>query len=144
MRKFYFLFLILTACSPEKYYGKKIDKSEVYSYESVMSKAYENGSVSTRISGKIIETCKKKGCWMSMATNTDTVLVRFRNYDFFVPTNGVEGKNVIVEGNLFVDTIPVGLLRHYAEDAGKSKEEVEKITEPKLGLSFTADGVLIQ
>ena len=144
MRKFCFLLLILTACSPEKYYGKKIDTTEVYPYESVMNKAYENGSIFTKISGKILETCSRKGCWMSMATKTDTVLVRFRNYDFFVPTSGVAGKTAIVEGNLFVDTISVGLLRHYADDAGKSKEEIEKITEPKLGLSFTADGVIIQ
>tara|TARA_B100001769_G_scaffold206519_1_gene166012 strand:+ start:577 stop:1011 length:435 start_codon:yes stop_codon:yes gene_type:complete len=144
MRKFYFLFLILTACGSEKYFGKKIDNSEIHTYESVMNEAFTNGSIYTKISGEILETCQKKGCWMSMATNTDTLLVRFRNYDFFVPTNGAEGKTAIVEGNLFVDTISVGLLRHYAEDAGKSKQEIEKITEPKLGLSFTADGVIIQ
>ena len=144
MRKFYFLFLILTACGSEKYFGKKIDNSEVHTYESVMNEAFTNGSINTKISGEILETCQKKGCWMSMATKTDTLLVRFRNYDFFVPTSGAEGKNAIVEGDLFVDTISVGLLRHYAEDAGKSQEEIEKITEPKLGLSFTADGVIIQ
>ena len=144
MRKFYFLFLILTACGSEKYFGKKIDNNQVYTYESVMNEAFTNGSIYTKISGKILETCQKKGCWMSMATKTDTLLVRFRNYDFFVPTSGAEGKNAIVEGDLFVDTISVGLLRHYAEDAGKSQEEIEKITEPKLGLSFTADGVIIQ
>ena len=33
--------------------------------------------------------------------------------------------------------------RHYAEDAGKSKEEIEKITEPKIAYTFLADGVLI-
>lgn len=80
---------------------------------------------------------------MSMATNTDTVFVRFRNYGFFVPTNGVESKTAIVEGDLFVDTISVRMLRHYAKDAGKSQQEIEKITKPELGLSFTADGVII-
>jgi len=37
----------------------------------------------------------------------------------------------------------VATLRHYAEDAGKSKEEIEKITEPETNLMFLADGVLI-
>ena len=33
--------------------------------------------------------------------------------------------------------------RHYAEDAGKSPEEIAAITEPKRTLSFTSSGVLI-
>jgi len=36
------------------------------------------------------------------------------------------------------------LLRHYAEDAGKSEEEIMTITEPEYVLTFTADGVIIQ
>ena len=55
MRKFYFLFLILTACGSEKYFGKKIDNSEVHTYESVMNEAFTNGSIYTKISGKILE-----------------------------------------------------------------------------------------
>jgi hypothetical protein len=35
-------------------------------------------------------------------------------------------------------------LRHYAEDAGKSQEEIEAITEPKKTYSFVADGVLLK
>ena len=81
---------------------------------------------------------------MTMATQTDTVFVRFRDYGFFVPTEGAEGKTAIVQGNLFVDTISVRMLQHYAKDAGKSKEAIAKITEPELGLSFTADGVIIK
>jgi hypothetical protein len=35
------------------------------------------------------------------------------------------------------------VLRHYAEDAGKSKAEIAAITEPKREVSFEASGVLI-
>ena len=136
--------LFLISCSSTKYYGDKINNSKVFTYENVSDRAFANGNIQTKISGKILETCPKKGCWMSMVTNTDTVFVRFRNYGFFVPTNGAEGKTAIVEGDLFVDTISVRMLRHYAKDAGKSKQEIDKITEPELGLSFTADGVIIQ
>ena len=34
--------------------------------------------------------------------------------------------------------------QHYASDAGKSKEEIEKITEPSRELTFEASGVLIK
>jgi hypothetical protein len=33
--------------------------------------------------------------------------------------------------------------KHYAEDAGKSKEEIEKIKEPKKETQFIAKGVLV-
>ena len=36
------------------------------------------------------------------------------------------------------------MLRHYAEDAGKTEEEIMTITEPEYVLSFTANGVIIQ
>jgi hypothetical protein len=42
------------------------------------------------------------------------------------------------------DTTTVAQLRHYAEDAGKSKEEIAKITEPKIELTFMADGVIVK
>ena len=80
---------------------------------------------------------------MKMDVGSDTVLVRFKDYSFFVPTEGADGKTAVIQGNLFVDTISVDMLKHYAEDAGKSKAEIEKITEPKLGLSFLANGVII-
>jgi len=138
-----FIGLILMGCKSMDFYGNKISEADVVKYEDVKQKAFDEGRIQTQISGKILETCPKKGCWMSMATESDTVFVRFRDYGFFVPTEGVEGKTAFIEGDLFVDTISVRMLQHYAKDAGKSKEEIAKITEPELGLSFTADGVII-
>ena len=40
--------------------------------------------------------------------------------------------------------MPVEHLKHYAQDAGKSKEEIAKITEPKDELTFIADGVIVK
>ena len=136
--------LILVGCKSMDFYGNKISEADVVKYEDVKQEAYDKGRIQTQISGTILETCPKKGCWMSMATESDTVFVRFRDYGFFVPTEGAEGKTVFIEGDLFVDTISVRKLQHYAKDAGKSKEEIAKITEPELGLSFTAHGVIIK
>ena len=81
---------------------------------------------------------------MSLATETDTLFVRFRDYEFFVPTDGVNGKTAVIEGNLFLDTITVEMRKHYAEDAGKSEEEIAAITEPEYDINFIADGVIIK
>ena len=139
-----FIGLILMGCKSMDFYGNKISEADVVKYEDVKQEAYDKGRIQTQISGTILETCPKKGCWMSMATESDTVFVRFRDYGFFVPTEGAEGKTAFIEGDLFVDTISVRKLQHYAKDAGKSKEEIAQITEPELGLSFTADGVIIK
>ena len=73
-----------------------------------------------------------KGCWMKISVEKDTVLVRFKDYGFFVPKTGIEGKRTIINGNISIDTLSVSQLQHYAEDAGKSKEEIALITKPEI------------
>ena len=103
-----------------------------------------NSSSKLKIEGEILSSCPMKGCWMKISVENDTVLVRFKDYGFFVPKNGIEGKRTIINGNISVDTLSVAQLQHYAEDAGKSKEEIDLITEPEITISFLADGVLIK
>jgi hypothetical protein len=50
---------------------------------------------------------------------------------------------VIFQGTPEVKTTSVADLQHYAEDAGKSKEEIAKIKTPKTELTFVAEGVLV-
>ena len=68
--------------------------------------------------------------------------VTFKDYAFFMPKD-LAGKHVVVDGYAYVENTPVDVLRHYAEDAGKSKEEIAAITEPKREVSFEAFGVII-
>ena len=81
---------------------------------------------------------------MKISVHQDTILVRFKDYGFFVPKAGAEGKSAIVNGNISVDTLSVAQLRHYAEDAGKSRNEVLEIVNPEITISLLADGVLIK
>jgi hypothetical protein len=143
--KFNVLFFILLSISVysqnnnNEFYGEKFD----YDLEKI-----DNSTVladlKIRMKGKIISTCPMKGCWMNMNIANDTILVRFKDYGFFVPKTGVEGSTAIINGYLSTDTLSVAQLRHYAEDAGKNKNEIMKITNPKITLSFLADGVAIQ
>ena len=103
-----------------------------------------NGTSTSKIQGEILSTCAKKGCWMELKAGKDTLMVRFKDYGFFVPKQGAEGKTAIINGEAFFDTLSVDLLQHYAEDAGKSSEEILSITEPEYVVAFTADGVIIQ
>ena len=77
-------------------------------------------------------------------SSTDTLMVRFKDYGFFVPKSGVNQKNTVINGSAFMDTVSVQMLRHYAEDAGKTQEVIEQITESETVVHFIAEGVLIE
>lgn len=72
-----------------------------------------------------------------------TMKITFKDYAFFVP-KGMTKNYGIIEGVAKKETISVAMLRHYAQDAGKSKEEIEKITTPKTTITFEAIGVIIE
>ncbi len=124
-------------------YGELFDSSEIIDYNSEKD-TFLNSSSKIKLEGEILSSCPMKGCWMKISVEKDTVLVRFKDYGFFVPKNGIEGKRTIINGNISVDTLSVAQLQHYAEDAGKSKEEIALITKPEITISFLADGVIIK
>ena len=124
-------------------YGELFENSEIINYE-LERDNFLNSSSKVKIEGEILSSCPMKGCWMRISVEKDTVLVRFKDYGFFVPKNGIEGKSTIINGKLSVDTLSIAQLQHYAEDAGKSKEEVALISKPEITISFLADGVLIK
>jgi hypothetical protein len=96
-----------------------------------------------KITGKVTEVCQEKGCWMKIQKqNGETLMVKFKDYGFFMPKD-IVGKEVVLEGEATVKEVSVKQQKHYAEDAGKSKEEIAKIKSPKKELQFVASGVLV-
>jgi hypothetical protein len=127
-------------------FGDKIEADGAMSADD-MAKKYKTlavgDTIQTKVTAKINEVCSKKGCWMKLDLGeSEEMMVRFKDYGFFMPLNA-EG-DVVVNGKAYVTETSVDELRHYAEDAGKSKEEIEAITEPKRTLAFEADGVLLK
>jgi Domain of unknown function (DUF4920) len=96
-----------------------------------------------KATGKVLSVCQEKGCWMKIEkANGEAMMVKFKDYGFFMPKN-IVGKEVVVDGEATVKETSVKQLKHYAGDAGKSKEEISKIKSPKKELIFTAKGVLV-
>jgi hypothetical protein len=69
-------------------------------------------------------------------------MVRMRDHNFTVPKD-IDGKSVYIYGTATKTTTSVKMLQHYAEDAGKSKEEMALITKPETAISIEADGVKV-
>ncbi|SJZ39843.1 DUF4920 domain-containing protein [Sediminibacterium ginsengisoli] len=103
----------------------------------------KTATVDTKVKAKVLEVCPKKGCWMKLQVNdTTTAFVKMKDYGFFVPVEMV-GKTIVLDGEASLKTTSVEELRHYAEDAKKSKEEIAAITKPQQEIKLTAKGIVI-
>ena len=124
-------------------YGDLVKEKGVISTATLLSKVETTGTFEGKISGVIQEVCTMKGCWFTMALpNGSSMRVTFKDYGFFIPTNSQDFP-ITLEGVATLTETDVETLRHYAEDQGKSKEEVEAIKVPKKEITFVASGVVI-
>lgn len=127
------------------YYGEEINEDGAVTMSEFIAKMEQGDSLAIKVNGTIEKTCKMKGCWMTVVTNEgETMRVSFKDYGFFVPKEGMEGKEVIIEGMAKKKLLTVEELKHYAEDGGATKEELEAITEDSEELTFVANGVIIK
>lgn len=163
MKKLVFLsavgIALFTACSDHKgentsglstvdttlqYFGDSITQNEAIAADQLAVQMQGKDTLKIKLTGPIQEVCQKKGCWMNMNIgNNQSMKVRFKDYAFFLPKDAA-GKTVFLEGVAFKDTTSVAELKHYAEDGGKTKEEIATITEPEISISFEANGVILK
>ncbi|TXF91355.1 DUF4920 domain-containing protein [Neolewinella aurantiaca] len=125
-------------------FGADFTPEEVVPANTLLTSYSETKLVDTvqiTLQGEVNEVCQAKGCWMTIAAgNGEEMMVKFKDYGFFMPKD-ISGREVVMHGMAYYQITPVDELRHYAEDAGKSEEEIAEITEPKQELRFLADGV---
>jgi hypothetical protein len=130
-----------------KSFGENLDKENAIS-ASEMKEKFQNMKVgdtlNVKFTSEVEKVCKKKGCWMTLKLDDSlTSFVKFEDYGFFVPLNA-EDRKTVVEGKAFVSETPMEELRHYAQDAGKTEEEIAAITAPEKEYGFMATGVLME
>jgi hypothetical protein len=128
-------------------FGAKITNDVVITSSEMLAKFNTlkvGDTLNVKFASTIKEVCTKKGCWMKLPLNdTEETMVTFKDYGFFMPLDA-KGREVILEGKAFVKETSVAELQHYAEDAGKTKEEIAQITVPKKEFAFEANGVLMK
>ena len=130
------------------FYGEKITPEGAITYDELLQQLGSADSINNvKVSGTIDGVCQAKGCWMNIVSNTDkskeSMFVKFKDYGFFMPLDA-SGSTAILEGKAFKEETSVDELRHYAEDEGKSPEEIAAITEPVTELKFMAHGVILK
>ena len=125
-------------------YGKAINNKNAISVQKLENTLKSKKEYTGKIEGEVIGVCKKKGCFLTLKRQgqEEPIMVRFKDYGYFVPTD-IIGKTVVLQGKAKVKELSVKQLQHNAEDAGKSAEEIAKITQPKTDINIVADGVLV-
>lgn len=133
----------ITPAAPGVTYGKTVTADNALTTSALKSTLSKDSVYNGKITGTVVEVCKKKGCFMKLAQGDGkTVMVQFTDYGYFMPQD-IVGKTVVVEGKAKVKETSVERQKHYAKDAGKSANEIAQITEPKKDISIMADGVLV-
>ena len=124
-------------------YGEGTTNTEALSVVDMEKQVQDKGSFTGKITAKVTEVCLEKGCWMKVEKgNGETIMVRFKDYGFFMPKN-IVGQTVVLEGEAKEKEVSVKQQQHLAEDAGKTKAEISKIKEVKKETQFIAKGVLV-
>ena len=139
------LFVACSTESPKKFGDQNITEEGKVTGQELLNQLSENDSVQVKVEAVINSICQKKGCWMYVDLDEETeMLVRFKDYGFFVPMDA-SGSTAIVEGMAKVDTLSVAWLKHLKEDANAPQEEIDAITEPQIMYSMAeATGVIIK
>lgn len=124
-------------------FGEDFDSKSVIPVASLVRELRTEGEKTAVVSGTVAEVCQEAGCWMKVAVaeSGDTVMIRTA-HAFELPKD-IAGRSVQFSGTGYADTMSVEVLKHYAMDAGKAAEEIEKITAPKAGFTFEAKGVKV-
>ena len=154
MKKIFFSALVLLAIGANAQDKEKVQaaKGVVYGEVSVDDKSIAAEDVKDKlkddkfdgqIKAKVVEVCKAEGCWIKVERKDGTpMMVRVKNHAFLMPEN-IVGKTVIIEGNATIKEVSEEMRKHYAEDGGKSKEEIAKIKGSEKDVQFAAKGVKV-
>src|SRR5688500_3395498 len=106
------------AISTSSTYGEAFDPAGAIPVAALTDLMKENDSLSVKLTGKIVQTCTKAGCWMDVETVPgETMTVFMLDHNFGVPLEGCNGLTTTVNGYAYYDTLSVEFQKHLAEDA---------------------------
>jgi hypothetical protein len=131
------------SAKPGVVYGKYSEAGVTPISVNDLEKKMTDNKFDGKIQGKVVEVCQAMGCWAKLKKEDGTtIMIKVKDHEFAMPMDMI-GRTVVVEGKAELKETSVAMLKHYAEDGGKSKEEIEKIKEPKKEMIMTIKGVKV-
>ncbi|HET9744512.1 MAG TPA: DUF4920 domain-containing protein [Chitinophagaceae bacterium] len=131
------------SAKPGVTYGKYSEEGVKPISVNDLEKKMSDNKFDGKIEGKVVEVCQAMGCWAKLKKEDgSTIMIKVKDHEFAMPKD-IVGRTVVVEGKAELKETSVEMLKHYAEDAGKSKEEIEKIKDPKKEVIMMIKGVKV-
>ncbi len=123
-------------------FGEKITAEGAISSDELIKNLEKENKLEVKVEGEVAQVCAAEGCWLKMKTATGTMMVKMKDHKFLVPLS-MNGKTIVVKGTAEKKVTSIEMLKHYAEDAGKSKAEIDAIKEPKQEVVLQAQGIIV-
>ncbi len=143
------LFLVLNAdeLPKGKDLGKGITLNKTVKISKIMDKPGEWVGKKVLVEGQIVDVCKKRGCWMELASDKQyqTIKIKVKDGEIVFPLEA-RGKKALAEGT--VEKIELTLeqtrkyLQHQAEEEGKEFDP-ETVKEPLVLYRIKGTGARI-
>jgi Domain of unknown function (DUF4920) len=133
-----------TTSVTQYFYGSEFDLTNAIAASEIPAKLATADSMEVILTGNIVETCSKAGCWMTVDIGQAEPMWVYTNHEFFVPTEGCKGLVTGIKGIAKKEVQDVAFQKHLAEDAKKSPEEIAAITTDKTVYSVVAKGIMIE
>src|SRR5258708_34767508 len=115
------LFIIIQPLTAQsKHYGMKVDEKKAITVQELNKDMSNKTELNATVTGKVSSVCQAEGCWMKVDNGDGTtMMVRMKDHKFFLPKD-IGGKTAVFTGKATIKTTTVEMLKHYAEDEGKS------------------------
>ncbi len=111
--------------------------------EKALAKPADFAETTVEVSGVIVRSCKKEGCWMEMADKDGgkSVRVTFGDHAFFIPLNSA-GMKVRAQGTFKTNVLSKEHVDHLINDDG-AKFDTRNPDGTVTEISFDATGVIL-
>lgn len=125
-------------------YGEKVDVKKAIKVSQLPKVLTGKGEAAVVVKGIITEVCQAEGCWLKLKNDKgEPIFVKIKDHAFLLPKD-IAGKMATVSGVAVVTEVSVEELKHYAEDAGKSEEEIASIHQPSKEIRIHATGIVVE
>lgn len=131
-----------------KTFGEKLTLKETTLISEINASPEKHVDKAVRIEGRVIDVCKKRGCWIKIASDKEyeSLLVKVDDGVIIFPMES-KGKMALVEGKIEKVTLSMEQTlkreEHKCELEGK-KFDAAKVTKPEVLYRLRATGAQIE
>lgn len=143
-----FLFSTTGLASKSLMFGESVDQKSKIEISHLLSNAKDFLNKEVVISGKIVDVCSHRGCWLKLASDKkfQSIRIKVKDGEMVFPLTS-RGKNALVKGILIGQEYSKDeAIRYLSYLATESQEKFDPttVTGPMMIYQVKAKGVLIE